>query len=102
MVWGVTGVATGKQWAQEESWDKQKQARNHKNRILAILKGNMHMTFTTYREATRSYLFSNISSSTNFSVFVTSPSCFAKGEYLCVAQGKQLKSGLGEEHAEKH
>jgi len=36
----------------KESWDEQKQARNHKHRIAAILMGNMHVASTTYIGAT--------------------------------------------------
>lgn len=53
MSWGIA-VVTGKQWAWEESWDGQKQARNHKNWRMAILKGNMVVTSITFRRATRS------------------------------------------------
>lgn len=50
MAWGITDLA-GKQWSREESWDEQRQARNHKNWRMAILKGNMLVTSTTFKRA---------------------------------------------------
>lgn len=90
MAWGIT-VVMGKQWVWEESWDQQKQTRNHKNWRMAILKGNMLVTSTTVTRATRSIL--------------CLPKWFSLYLWLLppvLQTGNISGSELGQEHAEKH
>lgn len=90
MAWGIT-VITGKQWSWEEYWDEQKQARNPKNWRMAILKGNMLVTSTIFRRATRR-------------IFCF-PKLFSLYLWLLPAvlqRGNISGSELGQEHAEKH
>lgn len=94
MAWGIA-VVTGKQRAWEESWDEQKQARDHKNWRMAILKGNMLVTSTTFRRATRSIFCLPI-----LSVFLFSLSLWLLSPVL--QMGNISGSELGQEHAEKH